>query len=175
MRSSLRDERGAVGAERVVAWLLVVLAIAFAVAVVSGPGATVASGSPDATFDASYDGASNTLRIEHVGGDAIRRGATSSLVVVVSDADSDNRRNVTWVADGDDGAAAYPVEPGDSIAVDDASVDADDDGNVFDANATVGFTLDADDAARVVWRGRPLGAPGQVNATLDTVTVEESG
>ncbi|MCU4800890.1 hypothetical protein OB920_10970 [Halobacteria archaeon HArc-gm2] len=171
MRASLSDDvRGAVGAERVAAWFLVLLAAGFAVAIVLQPG-LIAASPPDATFSGSYDEATGTLTLQHAGGDAIEDGPTSSLVVVVTDADGESAQNVTWAADGGDAVAAYPVESGDSIAVDDPSVDSDDDGNAFDGDATVGFELDDGDTAAVVWRGRPLGAPGEVTTTLDTVTV----
>ena len=174
MRTSLdEDERGSVGVERVVAWIIVVLAVGFTVAVVAGPGESVATNAPDASFEGSFDDETNTLRLEHAGGNPIRAGPTSSLVVVLSDADGDSDQNVTWVGD-DEGVAAYPVDSGDTIAIDDASVDSDGDGNAFDANATVGFELDEGDTARVVWRGRPLGAPGEIAVTIDRITVPAS-
>lgn len=171
MRASLSDdERGAVGAERVVAWLLALLAAGFAVAVVLQPG-VIAASPPDATFSGSFDEETGTLQIEHVGGDAIRSGPTSSLVVVVTDADEAGTQNVTWVADESDSLAAYPVESGDAIAIDDPSVDTDDDGDAFDGNATVGFELDEGDTATVVWRGRPLGAPKEISTVLNSFSV----
>lgn len=171
MRSSLsNDERGAIGAERVAAWLLVLLAVAFAALLVVQPG-VLAAAPPDASFSGSFDDESNTLRIEHAGGDSVRSGPTSSLVVVVTDADGESTRNVTWAAADEASVAAYPVADGDAISIDDPSVDSNDDGDAFDGDATVGFELDDGDTAAVVWRGRPLGAPGEVTTTLDTVTV----
>lgn len=171
MRASLSDdERGAVGAERVVAWFLVILAVGFAAAVVLQPG-VIAASPPDASFSGSFDEETGTLQVQHAGGDAIGDGATSSLVVVVADGDGDATQNVTWVADEAEGVGAYPVDSGDAIAIDDPSVDGDGDGNAFDGNATVGFELGDGDTATVVWRGRPLGAPDRVSAVLDTVTV----
>lgn len=166
---SQSGERAAVGTERVAAWLVVVLAVAFAVAVLTGPGATVATNAPDATFDGTYDSAGNVLIVEHTSGDTIQASQTSSLVVVIADDDTDISSNVSWVTEND--VASFPVEPGDSIRIDDATVDADGDGDRFDADATVGFELDRGDRVRVVWRGRPFGAPGQIFRTLADFTV----
>lgn len=171
MRGSLSDdERGAVGAERVAAWILVLLAVGLTVAIVLEPG-VIAASPPDASFSGAFDEETNTLRIEHAGGEPIGDEHTASLVVVVSDGDGDVARNVTWVADEGDSLGTYPVESGDTIAIDDATVDSDDDGSAFDGDATVGFELDEGDTATVVWRGRPLGAPDTVTTTLDTVTI----
>lgn len=172
--SSQSRDRGSVGAERVAAWLLVVLAIAFALAVATGPGASVATDSPTASFAGTYDASANSLTVEHADGDAVRAGTTSALVLVIDDTGTDNVANVTWVADDGDGST-FPVEPGETITVDDAFVDANDDGDRFDADATVGFELDEGDDVRVVWRGRPLGAPSEITRTLDRMTVERDG
>jgi len=160
--------RAAYGFERVGAWALLVLAIAFTVAVVTQPG-VLATSPPEATFEGSFENNTNTLRLEHGGGDPIRSGQDSSLVVVVEDAQTDNEATVTWVADGPTGVASYPVQPGDSIAIDDATIDGDGDGDYLDRNASVGFALDDGDTARVVWYGRPIGAPAQQDVTLSTI------
>lgn len=171
MRASLSDdERGTIGAERVAVWILALLAIGLVVGIVMQPG-VIAASPPEATFSGSFDEETNTLQIEHTAGDSIRNGPTSSLVVVVSDGDSASTKNVTWVADDADALAAYPVESGDSIAIDDATVDSDDDGDAFDGDATAGFEFDEGDTAAIVWRGRPFGAPDRVSATLDRVTI----
>jgi hypothetical protein len=173
MRATLSDdERGAVGAERVDAWMLVLLAVGFTVAVVLQPG-VIAASPPDASFSGTFAADTNTLQVEHDGGDAIRSGPTSSLVLVVSDAETDSARNVTWVADDGSSLAAYPVEPGDGVAIDDPTVDSDGDGDAFDGDAPVGFELGPGDTVRVVWLGRPLGAPDQVTTTLDRVTIQD--
>lgn len=171
MGSSLRDdERGAVGTERVAVWILVVLVVGFTVAIVIEPGVLAAS-PPDASFEGTFDPETNTLEIEHAGGEPIRDGATSALVVVVTDSDGGNVHTVVWVSDDEETDRAYPVESGDDIAIDDAVIDSDGDGSAFDADATVGFELDEDDTVSVVWRGRPLGAPEQITTTLDEVTI----
>lgn len=172
------DDSGAVGflrtaftPERVAAWLLVIAAVIGTLAIATGFGATVATDHPEASFAGSYDAETNVLVVEHAGGDAISAGPTDELVVVVSDAQTGHARNVTWVEEDDDGVGSFPVEPGDSIAVDGPTVDSDGDGDFFDADATVGFELDVGDEVRVVWRGRPLGAPDTIAVTLDEFTV----
>ena len=169
-----RDERGAFRVERPVAWLLVILAIGFAVAIATGPGTTLATNAPDASFEGTFDSETNILRVEHAGGDAIRRGSTSTIVVTIADGQTGSRATVTWVADGDGGGATFPITSGDAITVDDPRIDSDGDGTVFDAHATVGFGLDEGDQVRVVWRGRPPGAPSSLNRTLASFPIGES-
>ncbi len=171
MRTRLRDDgRGAVGTERIAVWIVAILAVAGVVTLVVQPG-VIAASPPDAAFEGRYDAETNTFQLIHDSGDVIERGPTTSVVVVVEDAESDATHNVTWVAGGDDGVGSYPVEPGSSLLIDDATVDANDDGSTFDADATVGFELGGGDTATVVWRGRPMGAPGNATVTLDTVTI----
>ena len=175
MRTTLRDdERGAVGAERIAVWILALLAAGFAVAIVVQPGVLAAS-PPDATFDERYDAETNTLQITHAGGDVIRDGTTSALVVVLSANDGDVTQNVTWVADGEGGVGSFPVGPDDRLLIDDATADANGDGNSFDGDATVGFDLDGGGTATVVWRGRPRGAAEERTVTLDTVSFAAEG
>lgn len=173
MRATLSDdERGSVGAERIAVWLIPLLAVGFVAAAVVQPG-LIAATPPEASFAGSYNAETNTLQVEHAGGDAVRAGPTSSLVLVVADVDGGTTQNVSWATDEGESVSGYPVKPGDSIAIDDPSVDSDGDGNTFDGDATVGFELD-DDTVAVVWRGRPLGAPGQESATLETLTIGTS-
>jgi hypothetical protein len=50
-------------------------------------------------------------------------------------------------------------------------VDADGDGNYFDADRTVGFPLTPGATVEIRWTGRPLGASGVQTVTLDSYEV----
>jgi hypothetical protein len=159
------------GRERFAAWLIVTAVAVAVVGFVAVVGGAIATDAPDATVSGDYDAATNTLTLTH-DGESIRASETHALVVTVADNETANRHNVTWVADEAPAAASYPVTAGDTLVVDDYTVDATGDGNVFDGDATVGFVLNEGDTATVVWRGRPLGAPDARTETLGTVTVE---
>lgn len=167
----LRDYvRAAVGVERVAAWFVAALTVVvvFSVATAGVPTA----GPPSATFDVSYDGATQSYTITHAGGETIGAGASEALVVTVTG--SQQTSNVTWA--GEDGVTAFSIQEGDAITIDDPRVDSDDDTNYFDGDATVGFELVGEEAIEIRWTGRPLGAPDTKTAVLDSTTpVNQSG
>lgn len=173
MRSAFafaRDDR-AVG--RLVVWL-VVLAITLAVV-----GSVVSFGdefrrdSPDADFAVSFDGETGALTVEHAGGDSISDRTTERLSVVVVDESTGNSETVVWVRDRDGPTkrgGEYPVLPGETLAVDDPSVDADGDENYLDGDRSIGFYLESGDSVRVVWEGSLRGSVRSV--TLSNATLE---
>jgi len=166
-----RDDR-AVAVERLTIWL-VVLAITLAVA-----GSVVYFGdefrrdSPDADFAVSFDGETGTLTVEHAGGDSISDRTTGRLSVVVVDESTGNSETVVWVRDRNGPTkrgGEYPVRAGETLTVDDPSVDADGDENYLDGDRSVGFYLESGDSVRVVWAGSMRGGTESVtlaNATL---------
>jgi len=158
----LRDYlRAVLGVERVGAWLVAIVAVA-AIATVVTAGVPTVGGPPAAEFDVAYDNATQQYTVTHGGGDLIDDGESLTLTV----SDGQHTANLTWAGEG--GVTTFPVRSGDSVSVDDPRVDSDDDGDYFDADATVGFALDGNETITVRWTGRPLGAP-------DTRTVVLSG
>ncbi|WP_415382554.1 hypothetical protein [Halosimplex sp. TS25] len=164
------DERG--GVERWVVWLIVLAVTVAVVGSVIYFGDELRRDSPDADFSVSFDAESSALTVQHAGGDSIADRTTERLSVVVVDESTGNSETVSWVSD-DRGptkrGAGYPVAPGDSLTVDDPSVDSDGDENYLDAERSVGFYLEAGDSVRVVWTGAMRGDTQSVtlaNATL---------
>jgi hypothetical protein len=73
---------------------------------------------------------------------------------------------LTWIDDGGD-----RLTEGDAITVDDPTVDADGDGNYFDADRTAGFPLTPGGTVEIRWTGRPLGAADERTVTLDSYEI----
>ncbi|MFB6140602.1 MAG: hypothetical protein ABEJ26_09235 [Halosimplex sp.] len=164
------DERG--GVERWVIWLVV---LAITVAVVGSVlyfGDELRRDSPGAEFSVSFDAEAGALTVEHAGGDSIVDRTTRSLSVVVLDRSTGNSEEVVWVSDPGGPVkrgGAYPVREGDTLTVDDPSVDSNGDGSYLDAERSVGFYLESGDSVRVVWTGSMRGEVRSVtlaNATL---------
>ncbi|WP_276271209.1 hypothetical protein [Haloarcula litorea] len=164
------DGRAVVTVERVAVWGLAALAVAGLVALAVGPGATLRTAAPDATFETAFDADDGAVTVTHTGGGRLGAGATDELAVVVTDADRNATTTVVWAAGPDE----FPVAAGDSLTVDDPSVDANGDGDYLDGDRSVGFYLDRGDEVAVVWTGRLLGAPDTRTATLDTATLGAS-
>lgn len=165
------DER-ALGVERPAVWLVALVAVAAIAGSVALYAEDVRRETPDAGFDVAFDEETRTVTVEHAGGDAVADRTTEELAVVLVDATGETTERVVWVSDAEGPTkrgAGYPVRTGDAIAVDDPRVDADGDGNYHDADATVGFYLEAGDEVRVVWTGARRGPTRTVtlaNATL---------
>ncbi|MDQ2071231.1 hypothetical protein ACODNH_13220 [Haloarcula sp. NS06] len=163
---SSRGHRGLVTVERVAVWGLAALAVVGLVALVAGPGADLRTASPSVTIDAQFDAEAGAVTLTHTGGDRLTDTSTHALALVVTDADRNRSTTLTWAE-----AAQLPVASGDSVIVDDPRVDSNGDGNYLDGDVSVGFHLDSGDTVAVRWTGRPLGAPDERTATLDTVTL----
>jgi len=157
--------RGVVTVERIAVWGLAALALAGLAALVVGPGADLRTAAPSATVDGQFDAETGTVTLTYEG-ETLTDTATRELTVVVTDADRNASTRLTWADEG-----RLPVSGGDTLAVDDPRVDADGDGNYLDGDASVGFYLEPGDTVTLRWTGRPLGAPGERTATLDTVTL----
>lgn len=153
----MQDTRGTVSVERLVVWLVAVAVVVAVVGTFVTYGEQWRRDEPRAEFAFAYDEATATLTVEHVSGTPIRDRGTRSLVVQVVDATQGTTTNATWASDADspftDRGTGYPVEPGDSLTVDDPSVDADDDGDYLDADASIGVHFETGDEVRVVWTG----------------------
>ncbi|WP_459195127.1 type IV pilin [Halosimplex sp. J119] len=165
------DERG--GVERWVVWLVVLAITAAVVGSVAYFGDEFRRTSPDADFSVSYDSDASALTVEHAGGDSVVDRTTERLSVVVVDESAGNTERVTWVSD-DRGptkrGAGYPIQSGDSLTVDDPSVDSNGDESYLDSDRSVGFHLEDGDSVRVVWTGSLRGDTQSVtlaNATLE--------
>ncbi|WP_436923896.1 type IV pilin [Halosimplex amylolyticum] len=165
------DDR-AVAVERWVIWLVV---LAITVAVVGSVvyfGDEFRRDSPDADFSVSFDSEVGALTVQHDGGDSIADRTTERLSVVAVDESTGNSQEVVWASDSagpTKRGPGYPVAPGDSLTVDDPSVDSDGDENYLDAERSVGFYLEDGDTVRVVWTGAMRGDTQSVtlaNATL---------
>jgi len=154
--------RAAFGIERVAVWALAVATVVAVTVVVGASGGGLA-GPPSTSFDGTFDADSKTVTIAHAGGDSLTAGR---VTLVVTNASGTSSANVTWI--GDDGDR---IEEDDTITVDDPTVDADGDGNYFDADHTVGFPLTPGGTVEVRWTGRPLGASGERTVTLDSYEV----
>ena len=161
---SLRsDARAGVTIERIFVWGAAVLAVAALAGLVVGPGADFRTAAPSADFEGSYDNATGTVTVTHAGGDDL---TGDSVALVVTDADTNETTRLLW---GNE--STLPVAEGDSFAVDDPRVDANDDGNYLDADGSVGFYLESGDTVDVVWTGRLTGAPETRTETLETITL----
>ncbi|WP_135365648.1 type IV pilin [Halosimplex halophilum] len=165
------DERG--GVERWVVWLVAVAVVAGLVGSVVYLGDELRRDSPGADFSVAFDAEAGSVTVEHAGGDSISDRTTERLSVVVLDSSAGTSAEVVWVGDSPGATkrgVGYPVAPGDSLTVDDPSVDADGDGNYLDAERSVGFYLESGDSVRVVWTGSMRGTRQSVtlaNATLE--------
>ncbi|WP_123537386.1 type IV pilin [Halosimplex salinum] len=149
------DERG-LAVERWVVWLVVLAITAAVVGSVVYFGDEFRRDSPNADFSVSFDGDASALTVEHVGGDSISDRTTERLLVVVVDGSTGNSDEVVWVSDSagpTKRGGGYPVRSGDSLRIDDPSVDSDGDENYLDAERSVGFHLEDGDSVRVVWEG----------------------
>lgn len=172
-RPTLAGDQRALRLERPVAWLVTLVVVAAVVGSVVLYAEDVRRTSPDADFAVSFDEETRTVAVEHAGGQAITDRTTERLTVVLVDESAGTTSTVTWASDTrgpTSRGTGYPVVPGDAIEIDDPTVDADGDENVFDADATVGFALEAGDTVRVVWTGNRQGGDARTvvlaNATL---------
>ncbi|MFC7195592.1 hypothetical protein ACFQL4_14770 [Halosimplex aquaticum] len=120
----------------------------------------------------SFDNETGTLTVRHAGGDSIVDRTTQRLSVVAVDTTTGSTQEVVWASDSagpSKRGPGYPIARGDSLTVDDPSVDADGDENYLDAERSVGFYLEQGDRVRVVWTGSMRGDTRTVtiaNATL---------
>lgn len=165
------DERA--GIERIVIWVVTLAVVAGTVGSVVYLAEDVRRDAPDSDFDVSFDEETRTVAVEHAGGEAITDRVTERLAVVVVDESAGSTTDVTWASDADgpfNRGAGYPVSPGDSLTIDDPTVDADGDENFHDADASVGFPLESGDSVRVVWSGDRQGGTAQ-NVTLANETL----
>jgi len=154
--------RAAFGVERVAAWLVAGVAIAVVLTVATAAGGSLL-GPPTASFDGTYDADANAVTITHAGGDRISGG---QVTLRVTSAAGNQTTTVEWTGASDD-----PLAEGDSITVDDPTVDSDGDGDYFDGDRTVGFQLTEGATVTVNWTGRPFGAAGTRTVTLYTYDV----
>jgi hypothetical protein len=165
------DERG--GVERWVVWLVVLAVVGGLVGSVVYLDDELRRDSPGADFSVSFDAEAGALTVEHAGGDPIVDRTTERLSVAVLDGSTGTSEDVVWVSDAPGAAkrgVGYPVRPGDSLTVDDPSVDSNGDGSYLDAERSVGFYLESGDSVRVVWTGSMRGTTQTVtlaNATLE--------
>jgi len=164
------DERG--GVERWVVWLVALAVVGGLVGSVVYLDDELRRDSPGADFSVSFDAETGTMTVEHAGGDPIADRTTERLSVVVLDGSTGANEEVVWVSDSPGATqrgVGYPVRPGDSLRIDDPSVDGDGDGSYLDAERSVGFYLESGDSVRVVWTGSMRGTTQTVtlaNATL---------
>jgi hypothetical protein len=168
-RGLLADTRA--GVERAAVWLVTLAVLAAVVGSVVYVAEDVRREVPDTDFAVSFDGETRTVTVEHDGGEPITDRVTERLVVEVADADGPTTETITWAADiqgPTSRGTGYPVEEGDALAVDDPAVDANEDGNFHDADASVGIRLSESDTVRVVWTGNRQGGPTR------TVTLAEA-
>ncbi|QLH84388.1 hypothetical protein [Halosimplex pelagicum] len=165
------DERG--GVERWVVWLVALAVVGGLVGSVVYLDDELRRDSPGADFSVSFDADAGALTVEHAGGDAITDRTTERLSVAVLDGSTGTSEEVVWVSDSPSATkrgVGYPVRPGDSLTVDDPSVDSNGDGSYLDAERSVGFYLESGDSVRVVWTGSMRGTTQTVtlaNATLE--------
>lgn len=167
-----RDDR-AVAVGRWVVWLVVLAVTAGVVGSVVSFGDALRRDSPDTDFSVSFDADAGALTVTHAGGDSVSDRTTRQLSVVVVDGNTANRERVVWVADSSGETkrgVGYPVRSGDSLTVDDPSVDSDGDESYLDGDRSVGFYLASGDSVRVVWEGSLRGSVRSV--TLANATVE---
>ncbi len=156
------DERGSL--QRLAVWLVVLAVAAAAAGSVVLFADEVRRDVPDSEFAFSFDEETQTVTVEHAGGQAVTDRTTQRLVLVFEDASAGTTSRVVWVSDVGgpiERGFDYPVEAGDAFSVDDPTVDAD---------GSVGFSFDAEDTVRVVWTGSRYG--GSVRTvTLASATV----
>ena len=170
--TTLGDERG-LALERAAVWLLtlaLVAAVAGSVVLVADE---VRRTTPETGFSVSFDNETRTVTVAHAGGDPTTDRVTRQLAVVLVDESADTTSTVVWASDDPgptDRGTGYPVEPGDTLTIDDPTVDADGDENFHDAAATVGFHIATDDTVRVVWTGNRQGGQART-VTLANATV----
>jgi len=138
--------RGVVTVERLAVWLVAALVVVGLAALVIGPGAELRTATPTVEIDGGYDAAASSVTVTHAGGDRLTGTATDELAVVVTDADRNVTTRLTWATEAD----GLPVATGDSVTVDDPSVDSDGDGDYLDADGSVGFNLADGDTVEVV-------------------------
>jgi hypothetical protein len=164
--------RGAIDVERLVIWVVVIVAILAIVGTFVTVGAEWRKDTPDAEFTVDYDDENKTVTVRHAGGDAITDDGTTRLELVFEDVSANRTVRVTWVADNParvtDRGSGYPVAEGNAFAVDDTEVDSDGDENFADAGATVGFHFTPADRVRVVWTG------SLQDANVESVTLAET-
>jgi len=160
------DARAAATAERIAVWGAAVLVAVALAGLVVGPAADFRTAAPSADFEGSYDNATGTVTVTHAGGETLASGSSQAVALVVTDADNGTTTRLQWANE-----STLPVAEGDSFAVDDPRVDANDDGNYLDADGSVGFYLEPGDTVAVVWTGRLTGAPETRTETLETVTI----
>jgi hypothetical protein len=167
-----RDDR-AVAVERLTIWLVVLAVTVAVVGSVVSFGDEFRRDSPDADFAVSFDSDVGALTVEHAGGDSISDRTTERLSVVVVDESTGNSETVVWVRDRGGPTkrgGEYPVRAGETLTVDDPSVDADGDESYLDGDRSVGFYLESGDSVRVVWNGSMRG--GTESVTLANATLE---
>jgi len=165
------DERA--GLQRPVIWLVVLVVAAAAAGSVVYFADDVRRDVPDSEFVLDFDSETATVTVEHAGGQAITDRTTKNLTLVFDDASAGTTSRVMWVSDVGgpiERGSGYPVETGDSLSVDDPTVDSNGDENVLDADGSVGFAFDSGDRVRVVWTGSRFG--GSVRTvTLANATI----
>jgi hypothetical protein len=161
------------GIERVVVWLVALAVVAAIAGSVLYLADDLRRDAPDTDFSVSFDEETRTVTVTHAGGDAITDRVTERLAVVLEDESTGATANVTWVRDTRGPTTTgfgYPVSQGETLTVDDPTVDADGDGNFHDADRSVGLHLAENDTVRVVWTGNRQGGPARTvtlaNATL---------
>jgi hypothetical protein len=157
--------------ERVAVWVLTVAVLAGVVGSVVFFAEDLRRDEPDADFAVSFDDETRTITVEHDGGETISDRVSERLVVEVVDADGPTTARVAWASDRrgpTSRGTGYPVKPGDTITIDDPTVDANEDGNFHDAEASIGLYLSTNETVRVVWEGNRRGGPTR------TVTLAET-
>jgi hypothetical protein len=166
------DERA--GLQRPVIWLVVLVVAAGAAGSVVVFADDVRRDVPDSEFAFDFDSETATVTVEHAGGQAITDRTTKNLTLEFVDVSANTTSRVVWVSDVGgplERGFDYPVEAGDSLSVDDPTVDANDDENVLDADGSVGFAFESGDEVRVVWTGSRFGG-GVRTVTLANATIE---
>jgi hypothetical protein len=165
------DERA--GLQRPVVWLVVLVVAAAAAGSVVLYADDVRRDVPNSEFVFDFDAETATVTVEHAGGQSITDRTTTNLTLVFEDVSAGTTSRVVWVSDVGGPIKrgfGYPIEDGDSLSVDDPTVDSNGDESVFDADATVGFAFAPEDEVRVVWTGSRYGGPDQTvalaNATV---------
>jgi len=174
MADRRRDaDRGLLDVEYLVVWLVALVVVAGVGGAVVEYGDDVRDSTPDSEFAVSLDQQSWTVTVTHAGGDAVLDRTTHRLSVVLVDASNGTTERFDWARDDRpfaDRGSGYPVTEGDTLVIDDPSVDSDGDANYHDAAASVGFHLATDDRVRVEWRGVRRGGKTTtltlLNATL---------
>jgi hypothetical protein len=165
------DERA--GLQRPVIWLVVLVVAAAAAGSVVIYADEVRRDTPNSEFEFSFDSETATVTVEHAGGQTITDRTSKNLTLEFVDVSANTTSRVVWVSDVGgpiERGYGYPIEEGDSLSVDDPTVDADGDENVLDAEGSVGFPFESADRVRVVWAGSRFGGPVRT-VTLANATV----